>query len=118
MAELRFLADENFNELVLNGLLRRVAPLDVVSARAAGLSGSDDEQLLEWAAEQNRIVLTHDIRTLVKYAWARVEALQAMPGIVAVPQRLLLSRAIDELELLVTVGLPEDFAQQVRFLPL
>ena len=39
--------------------------LDVVRLFDEGLSEAPDEAVLEWAAKQERIVLTHDIRTMV-----------------------------------------------------
>lgn len=56
---LRFAADENFNNDIVRGLLRRVPTLDVVRVQDVGLSGADDAAVLEWAAAQGRIVITH-----------------------------------------------------------
>lgn len=66
---LRFAADENFNGDIVRGLLRRNPKLDIVRVQDVGLSGADDPSVLEWAAEQRRIVVTHDISTLAKHAF-------------------------------------------------
>jgi predicted nuclease of predicted toxin-antitoxin system len=58
---LRWLADENFNNDILRALFRKNSGIDVVRAQDAGLTGIDDEALLAWAAEQNRVLLTHDV---------------------------------------------------------
>ena len=50
---LRWLADENFNNDILRALIRGKAGIDVVRAQDVGLTGSDDEALLAWAAEQD-----------------------------------------------------------------
>ena len=50
---MRWLADENFNNDILRALFRRKPGIDVVRAQDAGLTGSDDEALLAWAAEQD-----------------------------------------------------------------
>lgn len=71
MNNLRFLADENFNELIVVGLLRRLPALNVLTLREAGLAGVDDPSVLAWAAIQGRIVLTHDVQTMAKYAYER-----------------------------------------------
>ena len=65
---LRLAADENFNADILRGLLRRVPDLDIVRIQDAGLSGADDAAVLEWAADDGRIVLTHDVTTLIALA--------------------------------------------------
>jgi predicted nuclease of predicted toxin-antitoxin system len=71
---LRFLADENFNNDILRGLLRRQPDLDVVRVQDIGLSGAADPTLLGWAAQQGRIILTHDVTTMTRYAYERVQA--------------------------------------------
>jgi predicted nuclease of predicted toxin-antitoxin system len=34
-----------------------------------GLSEADDPTVLEWAAQHNRVVLTHDIATMTNFAY-------------------------------------------------
>ena len=61
---LRLAADENFNADMVRGLRRRLPALDVGTLQNAGVSGSDDTAVLEWAASARRLVLTHDIANL------------------------------------------------------
>src|SRR5882724_1257839 len=61
---LRVLADENFNGRILRALRRQIPDLDVVRAQDRPLSGADDQALLQFAADENRILLTHDVETL------------------------------------------------------
>src|SRR3990167_3440315 len=65
---LRLAADENFNGDIVRGLLRRNPKLDIVRVQDGGLSGADDPSVLQWAADQGRILVTHDISTLAKHA--------------------------------------------------
>lgn len=58
---LQLAADENFNNNIVRGLLRRKADLDIVRVQDIGLSGADDPKILEWVAQKNRILLTHDV---------------------------------------------------------
>ena len=44
---LRLLADENFNNDIVRGLLRRRPDLDVVRVQDVGLSGAEDPSVLE-----------------------------------------------------------------------
>jgi predicted nuclease of predicted toxin-antitoxin system len=62
-------ADENFNNNIVRGLLRRKPDLDI---QDEGLSGADDQAVLEWAAQKGRILLTHDVSTITHYAYDRV----------------------------------------------
>lgn len=47
-------ADENFNNDIIRGLLRRKPDLDIVRVQDVGLSGADDPTVLEWAAQEGR----------------------------------------------------------------
>jgi predicted nuclease of predicted toxin-antitoxin system len=76
---LRFLADENFNNDLLRALVRQLPDLDVVRAQDIVVSGADDPTLLAWAAQEGRILLTHDVRTIPRFAYERVRAGQPMP---------------------------------------
>ncbi|HEY9693089.1 MAG TPA: DUF5615 family PIN-like protein [Oculatellaceae cyanobacterium] len=55
---MKFLADENFDNSIVRGLLRRKPDIDVVRVQDVGLSGTDDPTVLEWAAKENRVLLT------------------------------------------------------------
>jgi predicted nuclease of predicted toxin-antitoxin system len=76
----RFAADENFNNDILRGLLRKKPNLDIVRIQDTENSEQDDTTVLAWAARENRILLTHDIQTITGYAYQRVEAGLPMPG--------------------------------------
>jgi predicted nuclease of predicted toxin-antitoxin system len=77
---LRLLADENFNGDIVRGLLRRLPELDLVRVQDVGLATQEDPQILAWAAEHERIVLTHDRATMADYAYERIVAGEPMAG--------------------------------------
>ena len=52
------------------------------------------------AAEEDRILLTHDRQTMPPFAYDRIAAGLAMPGMIVVEQRMSVGRAIDELLML------------------
>jgi len=56
-------ADENFNNDIIRGLLRRKPDLNLVRVQDAGLSGSDDPVVLEWAARRPRLFYHVIVRT-------------------------------------------------------
>jgi len=65
---LRLAADENFNNNIIRGLLRRKPDLDIIRVQDAGLSGVADPEVLEWAAQEVRVLLTHDVSTMTRHA--------------------------------------------------
>lgn len=114
----RFLADEDFNNDLLRALRRRRLAVDVVRVQDVGLSGRPDPAVLAWAAEQGRVLLTHDVATLVGHALARLGAGEAMAGVLVAPQTAPAGAVVDDLELIDAVGQPDDWAGRVIFLPL
>jgi len=76
---LSFAVDENFNIHIVNGVLRRLPTADIVRVQDAGLEGADDPTVLEWAANERRILLTHDVNTLTAFAYERVALGLPMP---------------------------------------
>lgn len=82
----------------MRGVLRRNPSVNIVRAQDAGLSGSDDPEVLEWAAREGRILFTHDASTMTRHAYDRVRADLTMPGLFEVPQSLPVGHAIEEVQ--------------------
>lgn len=94
---LRFLADENFHGDIVDGLLRYRPQPDIVRVQDVGLRTRDDRAILRWAAERNRLLLTHDRKTIPGYAFERVGRQEPMPGVVVVSTELGVGAAIEEI---------------------
>jgi hypothetical protein len=114
---LRLAADENFDGDIVRGLRLRVRHLDLLRVQDTEISGAPDQEVLDWAAKQARVLLTHDFDTLISDAWSRVAAGLPMPGVVAVPQDIATGAAIEELELLTLASLDGEWEGHVLFLP-
>ncbi|HEX4964645.1 MAG TPA: DUF5615 family PIN-like protein [Thermoanaerobaculia bacterium] len=115
---MRFLADENFDNRILAALRRRRPGLDVLRIQDTGLIGAEDPQVLALAARENRIVLTHDVATMPDYAYERIEAGAAMPGVIEVPRQMPIGEAIEELSLILEASEADDWDNLVVYLPL
>lgn len=115
---LKLAADENFNNDILRGLLRRNPEVDVVRVQDAGLSGADDPAVLAWAAAEGRVLLTHDVTTMTRYAYERAARGEPMPGVFEVARTVPVALAIDDLLLLTEGSLEGEWEGQVRYLPL
>jgi predicted nuclease of predicted toxin-antitoxin system len=112
------LVDENFNADILNGLRRRDPGLDIVHVNEVGLAATPDPTILDWAAAQNRVLLTHDRRTIPPFAYSRVAAGQPMPGVFLVDGDLAIGRAIEELLLAVHCLSAEECKDIVKYFPM
>jgi hypothetical protein len=118
MPLVRFLVDEDFDNDIVRGVLRRLRAVDFVRAQDVGLSGKHDSELLDWAAREERVVLTHDVSTMKRHASDRVERGLAMPGVFAVRQSLPIGQAIEDILLIAECSLEGEWEGQIRHLPL
>lgn len=115
---IRLLADENFNNNIVRGVRLRETGIDLVRVQDIGLAGADDPSVLKWAAQHRRILLTHDVGTLTAFAYNRVRAGRPIPGVFEVGRTVALRSAIDDILLLATCSVDEEWEGQVRYLPL
>jgi hypothetical protein len=115
---LRLAADEDFDHRIVLGLKRLRPDLDIVRVQEADLSGADDPEVLRWAAGEGRVLLTHDVNTMTKYAYRRTAAGQRMPGVLAVSQSIPVGKAVEDLLLLAECTLEGELEGQVLHLPL
>ena len=115
---LLLVADENFNNDILRGLLRREPSLDIVRIQDVGLTHAPDPLVLEWAAQENRVLLTHDQNTITKFAYERVVEGKSMPGVIEVDRSVPMSLAIDDILLLVLSSDKGEWEGQIIYLPL
>lgn len=115
---IRLLTDENVDNNIMRGLARRLPQLDFVSVRDVGLAGSPDLVLLKWAANEQRVMLTHDINTMVPDANQLVAQGEAMAGVIFVPEQLNIGRAIKDLELVLACYTESEMRDRVEYLPL
>jgi len=115
---LRLATDENFDHTILRGLLRKQPDLNIVTIQSAGLSGCTDVQVLEWAASQHRVLLTHDVSTITRYAIERIRDGKPMSGVVEVGSNVTIGNAIDDILLLAERALPDELEDMIVHLPL
>lgn len=115
---LRLASDADVHGDIIRGILRRVPAVDLIRVQDVLAEGVHDREILDWAAAENRVLLTHDRNTMVGFAIARIAAGEPMPGLVVTTTRQSLGSAIDEI-LLITELMSEDEmrSQAVIYLP-
>src|SRR5687768_6531686 len=104
------LADENFNDDMLQGVRDCDPSLVFPRVREAGLESQPDEVVLEWAADNGYVVVTH-------FAKERIQRGLPCPGLIVVQARMPYREAIDELVMIALCGDASDFRDQVIYLP-
>jgi hypothetical protein len=63
----RFLADEDLHAGIVDGLRSREPAIDILDGKTAGMRGEKDTVLLDLAARQDRILITHDRNTMTRF---------------------------------------------------
>jgi hypothetical protein len=113
----KWLADECFDNDVIRGLLRRSPDFDLVRAQdISEVAGRDDETLLAWAGKNDRVVLTHDLATMVPAL--QLQGQPASTAVVVVPDSLPIGQVIEEVLLLDQCSGESDWTAGVIYLPL
>jgi predicted nuclease of predicted toxin-antitoxin system len=115
---LLLVSDENFNNDIVRGLLRRNPALDIVRVQDVGLRGEEDPVILEWAAQEGRVVLTHNAATVADFAYQRVREGKPMPGVIEVADDLPIGQVIEDILLLAEYSEQHEWEAQVIYLPL
>jgi hypothetical protein len=115
---LRLAADENLNNNIVRGLLRKNPQIDVARVQDVGLSGADDPTVLDWAARERRVLLTHDVQTITHFAYIRVEKGLPMPGVFEVDPTAGLGNVIEDVLLLAECSLEDEWEGRIGYVPL
>lgn len=115
---LRFLADENFNLDIVRGVRDRNSEVDIPTVQDLGLQGISDPEILQFAAQSNRVVLSHDFDTMPRFAYERVEIELPMVGLFLVSQSGPIGPVIEEILLLAVGSVDGEWNNRVGFLPL
>ncbi len=115
--KVRFLADADFNSRVIKGLRRREPLVDFQSAKEAGLAGKSDIEVLEIASSLQRVLATHDRKTMPA-AFGAFAAKRQSAGVLIVPQSLPVVVAIEELLLVWAASDAADWINMIFPIPL
>ena len=93
---MRLLFDEGLNNDLVRGLVARDPELDVVRAQDF-IQGCPDDYVLEWAFYNQRVLLTHDIKSMPRHCQTRWNNRQSIAGIVFVEQIISIGPAIEQI---------------------
>ena len=108
---MKFLADEHIELSIVTGL--KLLGIDAISVNEAGKRESDDEEILSFAKENDRVIITRD-SDFVKLHRKGVEH----TGIVFIPKFLAIGKIIGEIEKVPILFESEHIRNMVIFLPL
>ena len=84
----------------------------------AGMRGVKDPFILDLAAKQERIAISHDRRTMARFFLDRVALGKPNPRLFIVPQRSAVAEVIESLLLIWTASQAVEWRDLIVYLPL
>lgn len=114
---IRFLADENFNNEILRAVRRRISEAELLRVQDTDLAGKPDRLLLEWAAQNGYIILSHDVNTMRGYFYERVNAALPVPGLFLIHGSTPIREVIDSLELILLASDETEWTGRIEYIP-
>lgn len=114
---LHLLADVSLNHHLLTACHRNGANLDILSASKARIEGMNNKALLAFAAEQDRILITHDILTLTRDFYEYLATGAFSPGVFLLDSTTPISEAATWLALASAATEPEHWDNLIVEIP-
>jgi len=115
--KIKFLADEDLRRSIVLGVRRREPSVSFLTGYEVGAVGKSDLVVLGIAADEVRILVSHDFRTMPQH-FRRFVDNRSSPGVFLIPQSLSPSKAIEELVTIWLASEAEEWANQLWYLPL
>jgi hypothetical protein len=110
-------ADADLNQAIVTGVLRQESTIDFQTAFAAGLEGVKDPEMLVIAAQQGRILVSHDRRTM-PLEFATFITNSQSSGVIIVSRKLSIEVVIEKLLLIWAASTEGEWVNRIAKLPL
>ena len=107
---MKLLWDENTTHHLLRAVQRVRPGLDVATVQQLGLSGADDEIVLDRAISEGRVLVSQDLTTIPAAVTRRMLAGQAVPGVVVLRiESVSTQTLIEDILLVLDAAGPDDW---------
>ena len=113
-----FLADENFDNRIVRGMLLVSSEIDVVRVQDTEYYKAHDREILHFAFAENRALLTHDINTMPVFFRQNNEAGIHNPAVFIVTKSTPLGKVIEDLSMVAVCSNLDEWIGTLRILPL
>jgi hypothetical protein len=97
---LRLASDADVHGGIIRGLRRRLPQIDLVRSNDVLPEGTSDPEVLAWAAADDRVLITNDRNTIVRFAYQRVVVGEQVPGVIVTTNEQSIGSAIDDIVLI------------------
>lgn len=94
--------------------------LDVVRVGDNGVLplGADDQDILKWCSQHQRILVSHDLETMPLHFQTFLQQGQSLPGIWLIRKGHSFRTIVDQLVLMAYGGTASEFKDQLYYLPM
>lgn len=114
--KLRFQADNDLDQRIVRAVLGLAPQIDFQTAPALGLHGIPDEQVLALAADEGRLLVSCDRRTM-PFHFADFIAQRNSPGVFILSTKLTIGEAADWLHLYWETTEAEEHINTSTYIP-
>ena len=115
--KVRFRADADLNQIILLATIRREPAIYFQTAIAASLCCIADLEVLARAANDGRVLVTHDRKTMPRH-FSEFISRETSPGLIVIPQSLSVAAVVDDLILIWSATEAEEWVNRIGILPL
>jgi hypothetical protein len=115
--KLKLVADEDLNQMIVNGARLSQPAIDFLTAREGSLIHLPDEVVLKVAAGSGRVLVTHDRNTMLTCFASFIQS-QSSPGLIVVSQNLAVGAALEQLALVCECMDAEELTSARLFIPM
>lgn len=120
MNQIRYLLDEDTPHAIRDQLLRRKPEMEILAVGddAAPALGTSDQELLRWIEQEGYILVSRNRRTMPRHLQKHLEFGGHAPGVFLLRRGYSLGPIIEDLMLIWEAARPEEYRDQVEYLPL
>ncbi len=115
--KIKYQADNDFNGIIIRTVKKLAPEIDFQIAPKAGLHlGTPDGQVLKIAAQEGRLLVSHDRKTMPTH-FANFIASQSSPGVLIVSRKLTIAQAAEWLILFWSDSEAEEHVNSLTHIP-
>ena len=120
MTRVRYLLDENTPHAIGDQLMRRNRDVTVyfMGVPPAPSLGTLDPEILLWLEQEDVLLVTRNRRSMPRHLDAHIQAGHNVPGILAIRNQASIGATIDDLLLIAMTMRPNEYRNQIIYLPL
>ena len=114
---IRFQADNDLKFAVVKGVRLREPSVSFASAAEAHFDHLSDPEILDHAAKDERVLVSHDRQTMIDHFRFRLASGKSSPGLVLVSQGVPIGLVVESILTLWAVSSPEELSGQIYHMP-